>query len=306
MTIISYNTMKNLHIRMYILFLLPALALYLFFFVYPAIKAFYVSMFDWSGFTTEMDFVGVGNFVELSHDSRFWNVAVENTLGIIFFGGLLIFAFSFIISGVLSTDIKGKKFFRAVVFLPTVINPVAVGILWGFIYNRNWGLLNNILGLVGLENLQQTWTAPKTLFWAILVALVWAFTGFFCIMMLAALDRVPVELLESARLEGAGELNMFFTIKIPLIWDVLVTLIIFWVITAIKEFALLFVWGGGVDIPPDGATNIAVAVYVSAFGKRVTTYRMGYSTAMGVIMFVMVLVFVLVISRLTKKEVIEY
>ena len=298
--------MKNLHRKMFIIFLAPVLAMYLFFFVYPAIRAFYICMFDWSGFTAEMDFVGLGNFVELSKDTRFWNVAVKNTLGIIFWGGIMLFGFSFALSGVLSTDIKYKKFFRAVVFLPTIINPVAVGILWGFIYNRNWGLLNNILDIVGLESLQQTWTAPKSLFWAILVALVWAFTGFFCIMMLAALDRVPVDLLENARLEGAGELTMFFRIKIPLIWDVLVTLIIFWVITAIKEFALLFVWGGGVDIPPDGATNIAVAVFVSAFGKRVTTYRMGYSAAMGVIMFFMVMIFVLVISRITKRETVEY
>jgi len=135
---------------------------------------------------------------------------------------------------------------------------------------------------------------------------VWAFTGFFCIVMLAALDRVPSDVLESASLDGAGELRIFFTIKIPLIWDVLTMLIIFWVITAIKEFALLFVWGGGVDIPPDAATNIAVAVFVSAFGKRVTSYRMGYATAMGVIMFIMVFVSVFVISKITKKEIIEY
>ena len=297
---------KNMHNKMIILFLAPALILYVFLFVYPAIKAFYVSMFDWSGFTADMDFVGAGNFVELSKDSRFWNVAVKNTFGIIFFGGILLFGLAFLISGVLSTNIKGKKFFRAIVFLPTIINPVAVGILWGFIYNRNWGLLNNILSAVGLGSLQRTWTGPESLFWAILVALVWAFTGFFCIVMLAALDRVPSDVLESASLDGAGELRIFFTIKIPLIWDVLTMLIIFWVITAIKEFALLFVWGGGVDIPPDAATNIAVAVFVSAFGKRVTSYRMGYATAMGVIMFIMVFVSVFVISKITKKEIIEY
>jgi len=303
--IISYM-IKNMHRKMIILFLAPALALYVFFFVYPAIRAFYVSMFDWSGFTPEMDFVGLGNFIELSKDSRFWNVAVKNSFGIIFFGGALLFGITFLISGVLSTNIRGKKFFRAIVFLPTIINPVAVGILWGFIYNRNWGLLNNILGSIGLENLQRTWTAPQTLFWAILVALVWAFTGFFCIIMLAALDRVPSDLIESARLDGANELKIFFTIKIPLIWDVLVMLIIFWVITAIKEFALLFVWGGGVDIPPDGATNIAVAVFVSAFGKRVASYRMGYSTAMGVFMFLVVLASVFIISKITKREIIKY
>ena len=305
MVIISYM-IKNMHRKMIILFLAPALALYVFFFVYPAIRAFYVSMFDWSGFTPEMDFVGLGNFIELSKDSRFWNVAVKNSFGIIFFGGALLFGITFLISGVLSTNIRGKKFFRAIVFLPTIINPVAVGILWGFIYNRNWGLLNNILGSIGLENLQRTWTAPQTLFWAILVALVWAFTGFFCIIMLAALDRVPSDLIESARLDGANELKIFFTIKIPLIWDVLVMLIIFWVITAIKEFALLFVWGGGVDIPPDGATNIAVAVFVSAFGKRVASYRMGYSTAMGVFMFLVVLASVFIISKITKREIIKY
>ena len=291
---------------MIILFLAPVLVLYIVFFVYPAIRAFYVSMFDWSGFTPDMDFVGLGNFIELSKDSRFWNVAVKNTFGIIFFGGALLFAITFLLSGVLSTNIKGKKIFRAIVFLPTIINPVAVGILWGFVYNRNWGLLNNMLAAIGLESLQKTWTAPQTLFWAILVALVWAFTGFYCIIMLAALDRVPIDLIESARLDGANELRIFFTIKIPLIWDVLVTLIIFWVITAIKEFALLFVWGGGVDIPPDGATNIAVAVFVSAFGKRVASYRMGYSTAMGVIMFLTVFISVFVISKITKREVIKY
>ena len=284
----------------------PALAIYIFFFVYPAVRAFYVSMFDWSGFTPDMDFVGFGNFIELAKDSRFWNVAVKNTFGIIFFGGGLLFAITFLISGILSTNIKGKKLFRAIIFFPTIINPVAVGILWGFVYNRNWGLLNSLLAAVGLENLQQTWTAPQTLFWAILVALVWAFTGFYCIIMLAALDRVPSDLIESARLDGASELKIFFQVKIPLIWDVLVMLIIFWVITAIKEFALLYVWGSGVDIPPDGATNIAVAVFVSAFGKRVASYRMGYSTAMGVVMFAIVFISVFVISRITKRDVIKY
>ena len=91
-----------------------------------------------------------------------------------------------------------------------------------------------------------------------------------------------------------------------MIWDVLVTALTLWGINSVKEFALLFAWGGGIDIPQPGATNLAVRMYVTAFGKRVTIYRMGYSTAMGVLMFLLVAVIVLLISRLMKRDKLEY
>ena len=82
--------------------------------------------------------------------------------------------------------------------------------------------------------------------------------------LLAALDRVPESHIEAATLEGASEFTIFFKIKIPMIWDVLVTALTLWGINSVKEFALLYAWGGGVDIPPDGATNIAVRMYITA------------------------------------------
>jgi ABC-type sugar transport system permease subunit len=291
---------------MIILFLLPATILYLTLFIYPSIKAFYISLFDWSGFTSTMKFIGLKNFDELLHDGRFWSVTMINTLGFIFLGGILIFLFAFIISGVLSTKIKGRKFIRALVFFPIVINPVAIAIFWSFVYNYKWGLLNNLLKAVGLGAFQQIWSGPTTLFWSVIVALVWMYTGFYCLILLSALDRVPMGLIESAHLDGANEFIIFFKIKIPLIWDSLIIAIILWGITAIKEFSLLFAWGGGIDIPPDGVTNLAVKMYITAFGKRVTIYRMGYSTAMGVVMFVLVVVIVLIISRLMKRDSLEY
>ena len=147
---------------------------------------------------------------------------------------------------------------------------------------------------------------PSTLFWAILVAMVWMYTGFYCVILLAALDRVPESHIEAATLEGASEFTIFFKIKIPMIWDVLVTALTLWGINSVKEFALLYAWGGGVDIHPDGATNIAVRMYITAFGKRVTIYRMGYSTAMGVLMFLAVAIIVVVISAVMKREKLEY
>ena len=297
---------RNGQFPMIVLFLAPALILYLYLFINPSLQAFYISLFDWNGFTSEMKYVGLQNFAELSKDSSFWGVAFKNTMKIIFIGGLIIFAISFLISGLLSTKIRGRRLMRALIFLPAIINPVAVAILWSFIYNQKWGLLNNLLRAVGLGSLSRAWMAPDTMFAALLAALVWTHTGFYCVIILAALDRIPDSYIEAAKLDGASEIQAFFKVKLPMIKPVLSTAVTLWAITAVKEFALFFAWGGGVDIPPAGATNLAVKTYVTAFGRRVTIYRMGYATAMGVIMFLLVAVSVLIVSRLLKSESLEY
>jgi len=297
---------RNGQLPMIILFLAPAIVLYLYLFINPSLQAFYISLFDWNGFTSEMKYVGLRNFTELSRDGAFWDVAVKNTMKIIFIGGFFIFAIGFLISGLLATKIRGRKIMRALIFLPAIINPIAVAILWSFIYNQRWGLLNNLLSAVGLGSLARAWMAPDTLFASILVALIWTYTGFYCVIILAALDRIPDSYIESAKLDGASEFQTFFKIKLPMIKGVLGTAVTLWVITAVKEFALLFAWGGGVDIPPAGATNLAVRMYITAFGRRVTIYRMGYATAMGVIMFLIVAVSVVLVSRLFKSDSLEY
>lgn len=292
--------------RMILLFLGPSLFLYLLLFLYPALKAFYVSLFDWNGFTADMKFVGIGNFRELFLDNHFWTIVMANSFGIIFIGGIMTFSVAFFLSGMLATGPRGKGFMRGLIYFPSIINPVAVAILWSFVYNHQYGLLNGFLRVIGLGFIQPVWTAPETLFWSILIALVWMYSGFYFVIISSALERVSKDQIESAKLEGASEFRIFFTIKIPLIWDVLITAIIFWCISAVKEFSLLYAWGGGVDIPQPGAQNLATYMYMTAFGRRVTIYRMGYSTAMGVVMFLIVVIFFLLINRLTRREGIQY
>jgi ABC-type sugar transport system permease subunit len=287
-------------------FLAPCLILYFLLFLYPAVKAFYVSLFKWNGFTSDMKFVGLGNFKELFTDSHFWKVVMANSFGIIVFGGLMTFAIAFFLSGMIATNPKGKNFMRGLIYIPSIINPVAVAILWSFIYNQKYGLLNGFLRIIGLGHIQPTWTAPDTLFWAILVALVWMYSGFYFVILSSALERVPLDQIESARIEGATEFRIFFTVKIPMIWDVLITTIIYWCITAVKEFSLLYAWGGGVDVPQEGARNLATYMYMTAFGRRVTIYRMGYSTAMGVVMLLIVVLIYLLINRLARRDSIQY
>jgi len=291
---------------MLFLFLTPLLVCYVVLFIFPSAQAFQISLYDWSGFTSTMRFTGLKNFRMLLGDTAFWGVAFKNSMGILFGGGAVIFAIAFAISGALSTNIRGKKLMRAIIFFPSVMSPVAVAILWSFLYNDKWGLFNNILRGVGLTSAARTWMAPATLFNAILAALIWMNSGFYCVILMAALDRIPEHQIEAAKIEGANELQVFFRIKLPMIKDIISTCLTLWAINAIKEFGLLFAWGGGVATPPDGATNLAVKMYITAFGRRVSVFEMGYATAMGVVMFLVIVVMVFAVSRVMRSDVFEY
>lgn len=287
-------------------FLVPVLVAYAVFFLYPALRAFYISLFDWNGFTSKMTFVGLGNFRELFGDHSFWSVAFANTLRILFAGGLIVFVTAFVISGMLTTKIRGKKLMRAVIFFPAIISPVAVSILWSSIYNSNFGLLNGLLNTLHLSDWILVWTETGRLQWAIIVVLAWVYSGFYCVILLAALDRIPQSHIEAARLAGANEVQIFFRIKLPMIKDILATALTLWCIDAVKQFGILYAWGGGITVPAPDVTNLAVKMYMTAFGRRVTIYRMGYATAMGVVMFALVAVLVFLISKIMRSDPFEY
>jgi|CZCA01.1.fsa_nt_gi ABC-type sugar transport system permease subunit len=286
--------------------LVPALVVYVVFFVFPALAALYVSLTDWSGFTPNLEFIGLRNFRELFADEHFWKVVIRNTLGIIFIGGAIIFALAFLFSAILSSGIKSKRLLRSIVFFPNIINPIGLAVMWSFIYEHDSGLLNNFLRAIGLGGLARTWAAPDRLFWSLLVALVWIYVGFFVVILMAGFDRIPNDVIESAKIEGANDVRIFFSIKVPMIWDVLTMAIVLWGIMALKEFAFLYSWGGGQAMPPEGAQNLAVYMYVMAFGTREPVYRMGYSTAMGVVMLIMVILMVLIVRSLMRRESVEY
>ena len=286
--------------------LVVPVALYLTLFLFPTVQGFRVSLYKWSGFSSDMEFVGLRNFRELLTSGHFWQVVMANTVAIIFVGGFFVFLIALIFAHLL-TDMKyGKRFFRAAIFFPNIVNPVALAILWGFIYNRNWGLLNQLLKMIGLGAIQPTWTASTHLFWALLAALVWMWVGFYTVILVAALDRVPKELVDAALIEGAGPHQIFFRIKLPLIRDVMGIAVVLWVINAMKEFSFLYAWGGGGSFPQAGQQNLAVYMYSIAFGSRASIYRMGFASAMGVVLLLLVAVLVFLFWRVMGRERLEY
>jgi len=290
-----------------ILCLIPASLLYLVFFIYPSLKAFYVSLFSWYGFSAEMTFVGLGNFVELFHSSEYWRVLL-NTLGYLFIGGFFVFSIAFLFTYLLNRlNVRARSVIQVIIFFPMTVAPIAVGITWGFIYNRRWGLLNEVLRVVKLGFLCQTWMNPELIFWSVLVVIIWIHVGFFVTIFVAAVSKVPTSFYDAAKIEGATDFQIFTRITFPLIRDAIRVSMILWIIMILKIFDVIYVFtGGGVTTPPIGHRSLAAQMYLLSFGERAAVFRMGYSTALGVTILLLVVVFVAMSQIMFKGERVEY
>ena len=284
--------------------LFPATLLYLVFFLFPTLQTLYYSLFDSSGLGQGMTFAGLGNYQELLRDPLF-RLSMRNTLVILILGGAAIFALAFFFTALLNSSIRGQGFFRAVIFLPNVVATIALTTLWAYIYNPRFGLLNSFFSLLGLDSLAKIrWTAPDTIFWAMLIALIWILVGFYLVLLMAGADKIPAEFYEAAKLDGANQRQMFVRITIPLLWDVITIAIIMWSIAAVRIFEFPFAFTS-LEPVPETYTS-AVYLYVMGFGQRTPIYRMGYASAIGVCMLLAVVVIVLVVGRLMRREVIQY
>lgn len=290
--------------RFIVLFLLPASALYLFVFILPAIQALLYSLYDWSGFGSDMRYIGLANFQELMNDRLFWK-SMGNTIGIFILGGIIIFALAFIMTMMISSGIRGKKLFRGIIFLPNIIAVIAITTMLSYFYTPNNGLFAAIFKALGMNDMAKfPWLGPDTIFFAMMVGIVWIEVGFYLVLLLAGVDKIPPDFYESARLDGANQWQQFRHITVPLLWDVIVIGLVLWSIYAVKIFEFPFSFTG---LEPNPNTyTVAMYSYILGFGQRQPIYRLGYATAVGVMLLLVVILIVLVIRWLTRREVVQY
>jgi ABC-type sugar transport system permease subunit len=290
--------------RMVVVFLAPALILYLGLLILPALQAFYLSLFKTSGFGDTPLWVGLGNYARLAADPIFWR-ALRNMSLIMLVGGVATFGLAFVFTMLLNSGLWGKKLFRALIFLPNIIAVVAITTFWSFVFMPRYGLLTSVLKALGLTNLASIpWTAPENVFFAMMVGFVWISVGFYTILILAGADKVPADMYEAARLEGASTLQIFRLITLPMIWDVILITLVLWSIYAIKivEFPYAF---GGPNIDQNLYTP-AIYLYIMGFGQREPVYALGYSTAIGVVLFFLTLITIVLLRFVFKRERVEY
>ena len=274
------------------LFLAPNFLGVLIFIVFPVFFALYMSFQDWNGVTSPR-FVGWGNFHDIFSDSVFWitlrNTAVYTVLtvptGVVFSLG---------VAALLHQRVRGLALFRTAMFIPVVTSLLAVAVVWKWIYDYNNGLINDVLSLLNLN--QIPWLGDPT--WAMigLVILgVWQGFGLTAIILLAALQGVPVSLLEAASIDGANGWRRFWSITVPLIAPALLFVTITSFIASFQVFAqVYYMTAGG---PNYGTYVLNFLVYQRAF----TQSRFGSASALAYILFAIIFVVTMIQLRLSRR-----
>jgi N-acetylglucosamine transport system permease protein len=292
--------------RLIIPFLLPAVLLYGIFVLYPYVQAFYLSLTTWSGTSADRPFVGLDNFRNLLTDGRFLSALANNGrfLVVLPLGALslaLLYAALFTQG---DRGIFGSGFYRIVFFFPQVISAVIVGILFQYVYNPRYGLLNEALAFVGMENLQQTWLGnATTIFWAVAFVFIWSSVGFYMVIFMSSMQSIPTSFYEAATLDGAGRWRQFRDITMPLMWETIRTAIIYIAIAALDMFVIVQVITSGTTTSASRSVEtVAIYMYIEAFSKN----RWGYAATVGVILLLLTLLISVVLMRLTKRETYEY
>lgn len=298
--------MKYNQNRIIIPFLAPALILFAVFVLYPYAQAFYLSLTTWSGTSAEMPFVGLANFRNLLMEGRFQTALLNNAkflvvLPIVTLSIAIFFAALFTQS---SHGVIGAGFYRVVYFFPQVISMVIIGILFQYVYNPRYGILNELLERSGLESWKRTWLGDaSTIFWAIAFVCVWAAVGFYMVIFISSMQSIPTSFYEAAVLDGAGRWRQFRDITFPLMWETIRTALIYISIAALDMFVVVQVMTSGTkNSAARSVEPVGVYMYVEAFSKN----RWGSASAVGVMLLILTLILTVVLMRLTKRESYEF
>jgi multiple sugar transport system permease protein len=291
-----------------ILFLAPALLLFAVTFVYPLVQTVHLSFYKVDSFTAPpVHFRGLDNYLELIFTPLFQK-ATLNMLLVWLVGGLGVFGAAFLFTAALTSGIKFKATFRALIYFPNIINAVAMVAMWTqYIYNPRYGLFKTIFDFLHLPRLAEIqWTDPDTIFWGMVLAYSWGSIGWFTLLLLAGAERIPVQLYEAAKLDGASSRQMFFHITLPLLQDVLKIAMTMWsiVVFSLFVFPKLF---SPVALDPSTSTP-ATYLYGLAFGGNLnsTTLEIGKAAAAALLILIMVLLVSGLISRLLRREQLQY
>jgi multiple sugar transport system permease protein len=263
-------------------------------YVWPFVSTFFKSFMDIPVFGPG-EFTGVDNYAKLLADDDFWR-ALGNTTRytvIVLLGIPLAIVFAALIQQVT----RGKAIYRVLFFLPVVTLPVAVGMVWRFILNGDFGLLNYVLSLVGIPG--QYWVADdRFTIYAFAVVGIWMGLGVNLIILGAGLQGIPTDLYEAASLDGAGRVKQFTSITLPLLSPSIFFVTVLTTISAFQMFDLVFIMLGSINNTAlEGSQTIVYLFYEAAFVQ----FKHGYAATIAIVLLVIIMVVTAIQFRLQKK-----
>ncbi len=276
------------------LFMLPAFIIYLSVIIFPVGYSLYISFLSGNGIS-DMKFAGISNYVRMFKDPVFW-IAFRNTVIWIVLTVLVTMTVSLLLAVLLSSAFKGRTFFRAFFYFPSVIAAIAVAIIWRWIYNPQMGFINQFCKALGIP-FSQTWLSnEKTALIALFIASLWQAVGQPMILFIAGLQAVSPEALEAASIDGANPTQTFFRITIPLMKDTFVMVICTLIISAMKVYDI-------VKGLTDGGPNNSTQVLASYMYDQVFKYNnIGYGTTLAIFMVVIMLFVIIPYLSFTARE----
>lgn len=281
--------------RLGVLLVLPVVVLMVLFFLLPLGNALVYSVVDFDGISTNPPFIGLANFREMFTDDAVWHALANNAIWIVI-GTVAPIVLGLLIALLLWGVRRGSLIYRLCFFLPFVLPGVAVGIVWGWIYDPVQGLLNRGLGAVGLDELQRGWLGdPTWALYAVLATAIWGATGFAVVIFISALRNVDTELVDASRIDGARGPAQLWYVILPQIMPVFLMVLTLTLLGGFSVFDIIFVMTGGG--PADATEVIGTYAYEQAFQLS----RIGYGTSLALLITVLSVPFAVALNRLQRR-----
>ncbi|MCC6396920.1 MAG: sugar ABC transporter permease [Bacteroidetes bacterium] len=269
-----------------VLFLSPTLLVFSLFVVFPVVFSFFLSFHKWNMFSAEQAFVGFDNYAAILVNPEFWSVLSNTalyTLGTVPLNMVIALAAAY----VLNKKIIGRRILRTAFFLPVVMSPVAAAVIWRWVYEPNFGLLNYGLSVFGIPSVNWL-NDPTAAMFALILMGVWKSFGVNLVLFSAGLQGIPEQYYEAAQIDGAGKVRQFWNITLPLLSPTTFFILVMSIISSFQVFDTVYVLTSG---GPLGSTKVLVFyLYENAFKY----FEMGYASAVAYLLFAIVFVLTLV------------
>ncbi len=278
------------------LFVLPAVLIFAVFYIIPFIWVFQLGLYEWDGISTAKLFVGFDNFKEIFMEDKIWWSSMLNAGYITLIALTFQNALAFLLAWACDREIRMRNFYRVIFFIPPVLSEVVVGLVWQWILDGNYGLLNHWLVNLGLPQLAHNWLSdPNTALTTVALVHSWKGFGWGFLIFLAGLQTIPRELYEAARVDGANAWDSFRKITIPLMIPVAVLVAILTILGTMQAFVLIIAMTGG---GPAYHTQVPVLrILASMRGSS----RFGYACAQGITFGLILMIISFIQSRFSKK-----
>lgn len=295
---------------MIVVFLTPAVVLFLTIFLYPILKTILMSFFKIEGVTDPMSlwsFTGIDNYVKLFNTSLF-RTAFYNLFRIWLFGGMIVMVLSLLFAVILTSGIRFKKFFRAIIYMPNIVSAVALATMWlQYVYSPRFGLIKSFFEALHLEELAKIqWLDNDHKFMALLLAYCFGMVGYHMLIWLSGIERISPEYYEAATIDGANKVAQFRYMTLPLLKGVFKTNITMWSVSSVG----FFVWSQLFSTVTADTQTITpyVYMYMQIFGggNTVTERNSGLGAAIGVLLSICVVLIFTICNKLIKDDDLEF